>query len=92
MPTKRILLILLTMILPLMVFGHELKERRVYYLDCSYSMVKPNALWDKVRDNLINAIQNVNDEKTELIVIPFAKDNTPFSNNKLSPISAMADT
>ena len=91
MPTKRILLILLTMILPLMVFGQELKERRVYYLDCSYSMVKPNALWDKVRDNLINAIQNVNDEKTELIVIPFAKDNTPFSNNKLSPISAMAD-
>jgi hypothetical protein len=41
MPTNRILLILLTMILPLMVFGQELKERRVYYLDCSYSMVSP---------------------------------------------------
>ena len=51
-----------------------LKERRVYYLDCSYSM-KTNGVWDKVRDNLIHAIENVSDETTELVVIPFACDN-----------------
>lgn len=52
-----------------------MKERRVYYLDCSYSMVTPNKIWDKVCDNLIKAIDNVEDETTELIVVPFAFDN-----------------
>ena len=47
-----------------------LQERRVYYLDCSYSM-KSLKIWDKVRDNLKMAIDNVTDETTELIVIPF---------------------
>lgn len=47
-----------------------LKERRVYYLDCSYSM-KSLKIWDKVRNNLKTAIDNVSDETTELIVIPF---------------------
>ena len=50
------------------------KERRVYYLDCSYSMVS-NKIWDKVCSNLKKAIDNVNDETTELIVIPFALDH-----------------
>lgn len=48
-----------------------LKERRVYYLDCSYSMVT-NKIWNEVCDNLKNAIDNVNEETTELVVIPFA--------------------
>ena len=90
-PVKKVLLVFLLMTLPLLSYSQELKERRVYYLDCSYSMVKPNKLWGVVCDNLIDAILNVNDEKTELMVIPFAKDCSPFNNNKLSPISAMAD-
>ncbi len=51
-------------------------ERRIYYLDCSYSMVKPNNIWEDVRDNLIAAIDAVEDETTELYVIPFAVDGS----------------
>lgn len=92
MYTWKVMLIFLLLTVSLLSFSQELKELRVYYLDCSYSMVKPHDLWDDVRTNLINAIQNVNDEKTELMVIPFAKDNTPFNRNKLSPISKMANS
>lgn len=56
-----------------MASSQIMKERRVYYLDCSYSM-KQNGLWDVVRKNLKTAIDNVSDETTELIVIPFAFD------------------
>ena len=70
-----------------MGFAQLLKERRVYYLDCSYSMLELK-IWDLVRDNLINAIDNVSDETTELIVIPFA-DNT-LKNPVLKPIKAFA--
>lgn len=73
-----------------MAFSQELKERRVYYLDCSYSMVQKK-IFDPVCEDLINAINSVNDEKTELMVIPFAKDSTPFSPDKLKPFSALAD-
>lgn len=52
------------------MYAQLLQERRVYYLDCSYSM-KSLKIWDKVRDNLKMAIDNVTDETTELIVIPF---------------------
>lgn len=90
MPIKNVILLFLLSLLPFLSFGQELKERRVYYLDCSYSMVNKE-LWGPVCDDLINAINSVNDEKTELMVIPFAKDNSPFNPNKLSPISAKAD-
>ncbi len=63
------------------------KERRVYYLDCSYSM-KTNGIWNSVRNNLKKAIDNVNDETTELIVIPFA-DNTS-TNPTLKPMVEFA--
>ena len=72
---KRLILLLLTLSLFTASFAQVLKERRVYYLDCSFSMVTPNKIWDKVCDNLINAIENVEDETTELIVVPFAFDN-----------------
>jgi hypothetical protein len=72
---KRLILLLLTLSLFTATFAQVLKERRVYYLDCSFSMVTPNKIWDKVCDNLINAIENVEDETTELIVVPFAFDN-----------------
>ena len=47
-----------------------------------------NGIWNKVRDNLKNAIDNINDETTELIVIPFAYDNKHHS--QLQAISSAA--
>lgn len=63
--------IMLLLCIPLLAKSQILKERRVYYLDCSYSM-KANGLWGKVRENLKNAIDNISDQTTEIIVIPFA--------------------
>ena len=71
----------------LYVNAQRIKERRVYYLDCSYSM-KTNGLWDPVRDNLKHAIDNVADETTELMVIPFAFDMS--YHPKLDAFSALA--
>ena len=48
-----------------------LQERRVYYLDATYSMVKPSRLWDPVRNDLAKAINAIEDETTELYVIAF---------------------
>ena len=69
---KRLLFILL-LFLPLFAKGQILKERRVYYIDCSYSM-KQNGIWDLVRDKLKDAIDEVNDETTEILVCPYAFD------------------
>lgn len=66
--------------MPLLVFSQIMKERRVFYVDCSYSMVSPNKIWDSVRENLKNAIDNVNDENTELVIVPFAYDNKHHSD------------
>ena len=84
---KLVLIIGLVMCLPIVLNAQVLKERRVYYLDCSYSMVKLG-LWDKVRDNLVSAIDNINDETTEIVVIPFA-DNT-LENPILKPMKEFA--
>lgn len=67
-------LIALFLMLPLALWSQVLKERRVYYLDCSYSMIS-NKIWNEVCDNLKNAIDDIGDETTELIVIPFALDH-----------------
>ena len=64
-----------------------LKERRVYYLDCSFSM-QTNGIWKQVKDNLKKAIDNVSDETTELIVIPFADNTSP--NPQLKPMREYA--
>lgn len=83
---KKVLqLFLLT--LPFVAYSQVLQERRVYYLDCSYSM-KTNGIWDDVRDNLKEAIDKVDDETTELIVIPFADNASP--NPTLKPMSDKA--
>lgn len=55
--------------------AQQMKERRVYYVDCSYSM-KQNKVWDLVRDNLKNAIDGIEDETTELFICPYAYDLT----------------
>lgn len=71
---KRALIVfLLCIALPLPAQTRRGRERRVYYLDCSYSM-KANGLWDKVKDNLKRAIDGVTDETTEILIIPFAFD------------------
>ena len=62
-----------------MLKAQVLKERRVYYLDCSYSM-KTNGIWDEVCDNLKKAIDNVSDETTELVIVPFAYDKNHHAN------------
>lgn len=67
-------LIALFLMLPLVLWSQVLKERRVYYLDCSYSMTSNN-IWNEVCDNLKKAIDDISDETTELIVIPFALDH-----------------
>lgn len=85
---RKIIFISLCLFLYCNVYSQILKERRVYYLDCSYSM-KQLGLWDPVRENLKNAIDNISDETTELLVIPFA-DNTN-ANATLKPIVAYAD-
>lgn len=84
---KRLLSLFLLCTFSICAFAQVLKERRVYYLDCSYSM-KTNGIWDSVRDNLKKAIDNVVDETTELIVIPFA-DNTS-TNPTLKPMREYA--
>ena len=76
------------MLLPLVVNSQPMKERRVYYLDCSYSMVKPNNIWDEVCENLKNAINKIEDETTELMVIPFAYDTQ--HHHTLKAIRALA--
>lgn len=77
---KRLLSLLILCTFSICAFAQVLKERRVYYLDCSYSMVKPNDIWDQVCDNLINAINKIEDETTELVVVPFAFDNKHHAN------------
>ena len=69
---KRLIFTIL-IFLPLAVKGQILKERRVYYIDCSFSM-KINGIWDLVRDKLKEAIEKVNDETTEILVCPYAYD------------------
>lgn len=69
---KKILCLLFVFVLSLPLFAT--KERRVYYLDCSYSMVRPNKIWTEVCSNLTNAIDCIDDQNTELIVVPFAID------------------
>lgn len=83
----RKILFLLTLI-PSLLLAEVQKERRVYYLDCSYSMVKLN-IWYPVCKNLITAINKVEDNTTELWVIPFAVDGVHHTT--LTPIKAYAD-
>lgn len=77
----------MTLLISENILGQPIKERRVYYLDCSFSM-ELLGIWAKVRNNLECAIDNVNDETTELIVIPFAFDCS--KNPQLNPIVSYA--
>ena len=72
---RRYIISLFTLFLFVPIYANKMSERRVYYLDCSYSM-KTSKIWDDVCDNLIKAIENIEDETTELLVIPFAVDGS----------------
>lgn len=74
----------------LITHAKQMQERRIYYLDCSYSMVKPNQLWNPVCDDLVKAINSVQDGTTELVVIPFAVDDVWHAT--LDAFSAKADS
>ena len=50
--------------------------------------METNGIWNSVRDNLKKAIDNVVDETTELIVIPFADNASP--KPKLKPMKEFA--
>ena len=84
---KKVLSLIILCAFSIHAYPQEIKERRVYYLDCSYSM-KTNGIWDDVRENLKKAIDNINDERTELIVIPFADNPSP--NPTLKPMVGYA--
>lgn len=66
--------------LPSVLFAQLQKERRVYFLDCSYSMVQLK-IWGKVCANLEMAIDKVTDETTDLYVIPFARGSEFYNGN-----------
>lgn len=84
---KRLIFFSIVALIYALVPAQIMKERRVYYLDCSYSM-ETNGIWNNVRDNLKKAIDNVNDETTELMVIPFADNSSP--NPTLKPMREFA--
>lgn len=50
-------------------------ERRVYYLDATYSMISPSKLWDSVRKDLAKAINAIEDDNTEIYVVAFGGNN-----------------
>lgn len=51
--------------------NNHISERRVYYLDATYSMVTPSKLWNPVRNDLAKAIHAIEDEDTEIYVVVF---------------------
>ncbi len=78
---------MILLLIPSLLWSQVMRERRVYYLDCSYSMVTLG-IKDKVCDNLIKAIEKVEDQTTELYVIRFAYDSD--KDAVLEPIMAEA--
>lgn len=57
-------------------------ERRVYYLDITASMDGYNnhpKIWKDVKENLISALQAIDKDETEILVIPFTDHKTPLS-------------
>lgn len=76
---KRLLIMLVLLLACSQVFAEMLQERRIYYLDATYSMVT-NKLWELCKENLINAIKNIEDINTEIVVVVFADDICPTKN------------
>lgn len=92
---KYFLFILLLSVLS--ISAQSRKEKRIYYLDCSYSMkqnkIGNKSLWDEVRNNLENAISNIDDKETLVEIVCFAYD--AYHNDAFIPenhsVCAFAD-
>ena len=89
---RKVLLFLL-LLLPVIICAQEIKERRIYYLDCSQSMSgigrDAEDIWDKITSKLKDAIADVSvSESTELIVLKFA--STEVSNDNLEGLTKKA--
>lgn len=54
---------------------NKMGERRVYYLDATYSMITPSKLWNPVRNDLEKAINAIENEDTEIYVVAFGGNN-----------------
>ena len=73
---KKLQLLVITLFLVINSYAQKLTcERRVYYLDATYSMISPSKLWNPVRKDLANAINAIEDETTEIYVIAFGGNN-----------------
>ena len=89
---RKVLLFLL-LLLPVIICAQEIKERRIYYLDCSQSMSgigrDAEDIWDNITSKLKDAIEDVSvSESTELIVLKFA--STKVSNDNLEGLTKKA--
>ena len=58
-------------------------EKRVYYLDCSQTMLN-NDLWNRVKNNLKEAINKIDDSNTEVEVVLFAYDLSHNTDTKIN--------
>ena len=81
----RKLLLLLFCLMPALIFAQQRLEKRVYYLDCSGSMVTLK-LWNPVREDLKKAIDEIKDENTIIEIICFAYDNSHEVDQKIPDI------
>ncbi len=48
-------------------------ERRIYLWDVTKSL-ETNGIWKEVKHNLVNAINQIDDTLTEIVVVPFVEE------------------
>jgi len=83
MAKRKLLLLLLCTLISLGTYSQRiLQEKRIYLVDVTKSMegkgvVSTPDIWEQVKSNLIEAIKEIEDPNTEIVVIPFT--NKPFS-------------
>lgn len=77
---KRINILIISLCLSLVSFGQLMNERRVYYLDITGSMAGYNGspnIWNSVVSNLEKAVDNIEDENTEIVIKTFTDSKHP---------------
>lgn len=86
------------MMLPFSSYSQQVfpKEKRIYIVDVTASMigkgiVKTPNIFDKVKEELVAAVRSINDEETEIAIIPFTCEPHPmikgYANDKDTLIS-----
>ena len=71
-------------------FGQSTHATQIYLWDVTYSM-KQNDIWEQVRGQLIESIEDVQDLDTEVIVIPFQDDAFEERRVRLSDEKGMQE-